>query len=152
MRVTLAAIVLAAWFTLAHGGATPEDLLRGQLLASDVAFPTQWSSAEEYAARLKKLHKPSLTYDKSGKLPIEYAAFFASQVNEPVSFVVYDVTDGISKKAKKASSEAPLGKGSRALFGKFTLSQAELPANRKYMLVVETSAGRTLAFGNVALR
>lgn len=60
MRVILVAAVLAGWFTLAHGGTTPEDLLKGQLLASDQAFPTKWSSPEEYAARLKKLHKPAL--------------------------------------------------------------------------------------------
>lgn len=152
VRITLVAIVLAGWFTLAHGATTPEDLLRGQLLASDQAFPTKWTSPDEYAARLKKLHQPTLTYDRSGKLPIEYAAFFATQAIEPLSFVVYDITEGVSRKVKKASFPTSAGKGGRALFGKYTLDQAKLPANRRYRLNIETAAGKALATGEIALR
>lgn len=152
MRVTLVAAVLSAWFTLALAAATPEDLLKGQLLASDQAFPTKWSNPEEYAARLKKHHKPALAYDANGKLTVEYAAFFASQVNDPVSFVAYDVADGIARKVKKASYETPLGKGSRALFGKVSLNKSDLPANRKYRFAIETAAGKPLAYNDVALR
>ena len=151
-RSLWATVVAATVVTLAQAASAPEDLLKGQLLASALPFPTRWANAEEYASRLKKLHQPTLTYDKEGKLPIGYAAFFASQVSEPVSLVVYDITEGVGRKVKKASSQPPVGKGSRALFGKYTLTQTELPANRNYMLVVETMAGKALASGNVALR
>ncbi len=85
-----------------RAAAKPEDILKGQLIISDSSFPLKWTSAAEYASRLKKLHKSSLFYDKkTGKLTIYYAAFFAQPVNDvQVNFVIYDITDGANAKAR----------------------------------------------------
>ncbi len=137
-----------------HAAAKPEDLLKGQLIINDASFPLKWTSAAEYASRLKKLHKSSLFYDKkTGKLTIYYAAFFAQPVNDvQVNFVIYDITNGANAKVKKGAWEAFLGrKGERALFNSVELDKEDIEMNKKYMFAIES--GRTIiAKGEITLR
>ncbi len=123
----------------AKGGA-PEDLLKGKLIISDASLPTKWTSPGEFAARLKKLHKGSLNYDKkTGKVQIYYAAFFEKPVNDlEVKFVVYDITNGVGSKTKKMSAEAFMNaKGQRVLFNAVELDKEDLEMNKKYLFTVE---------------
>ena len=137
-----------------HAAAKPEDILKGQLIINDSSFPLKWTSAAEYASRLKKLHKSSLFYDKkTGKLTIYYAAFFAQPVNDvQVNFVIYDITNGANAKAKKGAWEAFLGrKGERALFNSVELDKEDIEMNKKYLFAIES--GRTIiAKGEITLR
>ncbi len=137
-----------------HAAAKPEDILKGQLIINDSSFPLKWTSAAEYASRLKKLHKSSLFYDKkTGKLTIYYAAFFAQPVNDvQVNFVIYDITNGANAKVKKGAWEAFLGrKGERALFNSVELDKEDIEMNKKYLFAIES--GRTIiAKGEITLR
>ena len=137
-----------------RAAAKPEDILKGQLIISDSSFPLKWTSAAEYASRLKKLHKSSLFYDKkTGKLTIYYAAFFAQPVNDvQVNFVIYDITDGANAKAKKGAWEAFLGrKGERAIFNSVELDKEDIEMNKKYLFAIE-SRRVIIAKGEVTLR
>ena len=137
-----------------RAAAKPEDILKGQLIISDSSFPLKWTSAAEYASRLKKLHKSSLFYDKkTGKLTIYYAAFFAQPVNDvQVNFVIYDITNGANAKAKKGAWEAFLGrKGERALFNSVELDKEDIEMNKKYLFAIE-SRRVIIAKGEVTLR
>ena len=137
-----------------HAAAKPEDILKGQLIINDSSFPLKWTSAAEYASRLKKLHKSSLFYDKkTGKLTIYYAAFFAQPVNDvQVNFVIYDITNGANAKAKKGAWEAFLGrKGERALFNSVELDKEDIEMNKKYLFAIE-SGRQIIAKGEITLR
>ncbi|HNO68557.1 MAG TPA: hypothetical protein PKI49_08600 [Pseudomonadota bacterium] len=137
-----------------RAAAKPEDILKGQLIISDSSFPLKWTSAAEYASRLKKLHKSSLFYDKkTGKLTIYYAAFFAQPVNDvQVNFVIYDITNGANAKAKKGAWEAFLGrKGERALFNSVELDKEDIEMNKKYLFAIE-SGRQIIAKGEITLR
>ncbi len=137
-----------------RAAAKPEDILKGQLIISDSLFPLKWTSAAEYASRLKKLHKSSLFYDKkTGKLTIYYAAFFAQPVNDvQVNFVIYDITNGANAKAKKGAWEAFLGrKGERAIFNSVELDKEDIEMNKKYLFAIE-SRRVIIAKGEVTLR
>lgn len=125
----------------ASAASKPEDLLKGHMFISDSSFPLKWTSAAEYASRLKKLHKERLFYDKkTGKLTIYYAAFFASPVNDvQVDFVIYDITGGANAKVKKGSWEAFLGrKGERAIFNSVELDKEDIEMNKKYLFAIES--------------
>jgi hypothetical protein len=140
--------------SVVSAAAKPEDILKGQLLISDSSFPLKWTSAGEYASRLKKLHKSSLFYDKkTGKLTIYYAAFFAQPVNDvQVNFVIYDITDGANAKVKKGAWEAFLGrKGERVIFNSVELDKEDIEMNKKYLFAIE-SRHVIIAKGEMTLR
>lgn len=152
LKALLCGLVLAP--SVVSAAAKPEDLLKGQMFISDSSFPLKWTSAGEYASRLKKLHKPSLFYDKkTGKLTIYYAAFFAQPVNDvQVNFVIYDITGGANAKVKKGAWEAFLGrKGERAIFNSVELDKEDIEMNKKYLFAIE-SARVIIAKGEMLLR
>jgi len=132
-------------------GTLPEDLLKGRILISDRRFPTHWNSAASYAAQLKAMSRGTLWYDKkTGKVKIEYAAFFAQPVNDvQVDIVIYDVTNGAHE--RKASNEQFMTRGERVLFNSITLDKEDYEMNRKYRFVIE-SRHKPIATGEVILR
>jgi hypothetical protein len=132
-------------------GPAPEDLLKGRIIVSDHKLPMHWSSVSSYVAQLKKDNKETLWYDKkTGKLTIEYAAFFAKPLNDvQVDLVIYDITGG--KKDRRASSEQFMNRGERVLFNSVTFDKEDFEMNKKYRLVVE-SRHQVLAAGEFTLR
>ena len=140
--------------SLAHAAQMPEDILKGKLIVSTESLPTKWTSAAQFAARLKSLHKSSVTYDKkTGKVEIYYAGFFAQPVPDvQVNFVIYDITDKSAGKAKKGAWEAFLGrKGDRVIFNRVELDKEDLEMNKKYLLAIEFR-GRIIAQSELIIR
>ena len=139
---------------LARAAAMPEDLLKGKLIVSTESLPTKWTSAGQFASRLKSLHKSSVTYDKkTGKVEIYYAGFFAAPVPDvQVNFVIYDITDKAAGRAKKGSWEAFLGrKGDRVIFNRVELDKDDLEMNKKYLLAIEFR-GKIIASSELIVR
>src|SRR5262245_16280283 len=97
-------------------GPVPEDYLKGKIIISEKRLPTSWNSVPSYGSQLKGLNRGSMWYDKrTGKLTVQYAAFFAQPVNDvQVMLVLYDVTGGAHQ--QKVSTEQFMTKGDRVLF------------------------------------
>lgn len=151
VRLLVAVATLVATWPAHAKGPMPEDLLKGKVIISDQRIPLKWSSAGAYAAQLKGLNKGALWYDKkSGKVKIEYAAFFARPINDvQVNLVIYDVTGG--ERDRRGSWEQFMNKGDRALFNSITLDKEDFPINKKYRLVIE-DRGSAIASGEVIVR
>lgn len=148
----LAGLALGMAAETAHAkGQQPEDILKGKLIISDSKIPMSWDSPGAYAARLKSMSKSTLWYDKkTGKLKIEYAAFFASGINDvQVNLVIYDITNGA--KDRRGTWEQFTRKGDRVIFNSITLDKEDFEMNKKYRLVIE-DRGRPIASGEVIIR
>jgi hypothetical protein len=132
-------------------GAQPEDLLQGKLIISDQALPLSWNSVGAYVAKLKGMNKGTIWYDKkTGKVTLQYAAFFGKPVNDvQVELKIYDITDG--RRDFKNSTENFIRRGDRVLFNSATFDKEDYPMNRKYRITVE-SRGQILATGDIILR
>ena len=137
-----------------HAAQMPEDILKGKLIVSTESLPTKWSSAAQFASKLKSLHKSSVTYDKkTGKVEIYYAGFFAQPVPDvQVNFVIYDITDKAAGRAKKGAWEAFLGrKGDRVIFNRVELDKEDVEMNKKYLLAIEFR-GKIIASSELIVR
>jgi hypothetical protein len=148
--VTLLALCLLG--TVVHArGVAPEDLLKGKIIISDKRLPTSWSSPSSYVSQLKGLNKGSLWYDKkTGKLTVQYAAFFAQPVNDvQVMLVLYDITGGGHQ--QKVTTEQFMNKGDRVLFNSVVFDKEDINGNRKYMMTIEDRR-RVIASGTFILR
>ena len=148
--------VVAAFVLLTAGaaqakGPVPEDYLKGKVIISDKRLPTNWSSVSSYVSTLKGLNRGTLWYDKkSGKLTVQYAAFFAQPVNDvQVMLYLYDVTNGAH--LQKTSTEQFMAKGERVLFNAVEFDKEDIEGNKKYMMVLQ-SKGRVIASGTFILR
>src|SRR6478609_4326787 len=104
-KLLVAVIVLVAASFASAKGPVPEDFLKGRIIISDKPLPMKWNSVSSYVSQLKGLNKGTLWYDKkSGKLTVQYAAFFAKAVEDvQVNLVLYDVTGG--QHQQKVSTE-----------------------------------------------
>src|SRR5438132_10873851 len=113
MRTSILAAALAAALAapLYAKGPVPEDYLKGRIIISDKPLPTRWSSVSSYVAQLKTLNKGTLWYDKkSGKLTVQYAAFFGKAIEDvQVNLVLYDITNGAHQ--QKVSTENFMRRG-----------------------------------------
>ncbi len=150
--LVFAALAACAFASGAHAkGTMPEDLLAGKLIISDKPFPMHWNSVGSYVSQLKGMNKGTLWYDKkTGKLRLEYAAFFARPVDDvQVQLVIYDVTNGT--KEQKTSTENFMHRGDRVLFNTITLDKEDFPMNKKYLLAIQ-QRGKTIASGTVIVR
>jgi hypothetical protein len=129
----------------------PEDFLKGRVIISDKSIPTRWTSVGSYVAQLKGLNKGTIWYDKkTGKVTVQYAAFFAQPVNDvQVNLVIYDVTGGAH--TQKISSENFMNRGERVLFNSVTLDKEDLEGNKKYLFAIEFR-GRIIASNTFILR
>ncbi len=147
--VVLLALVLGS--VAAAKGPVPEDSLKGRIIISDKRLPTSWNSVSSYVSQLKGLNKGSLWYDKkTGKLTIQYAAFFAQPVNDvQVMLVLYDITGGAHQ--QKVTSEQFMTKGDRVLFNSVIFDKEDISGNRKYMMTIEDRR-RVIASGTFILR
>ena len=152
VKYAVAVAVLALPGAAGARGAMPEDLLRGKVIISDQKIPMKWSAVASYVSQLKGLNKPTLWYDKkTGKVRIEYAAFFAQPINDvQVNLVIYDVTDA-GRKDRRGTWEQFMTKGDRVLFNSITVDKEDFEMNKKYRLVIE-DRGRAIAAGEVILR
>jgi hypothetical protein len=132
-------------------GPTPEDLLKGRIIISDKRLPTSWTSPSSYVAQLKGLNKGTLWYDKkSGKLTVQYAAFFARPVNDvQVMLTLTDVTNGAHQ--QKATTEQFLAKGDRVIFNSVEFDKEDIEGNKKYLMTIATR-GQVIASGTFILR
>jgi hypothetical protein len=132
-------------------GPSPEDLLKGRLIISDKMLPTRWNSVGSYVSQLKSLNRETLWYDKkTGKLTIQYAAFFARPVDDvQVNLVVYDVTAGAHKQL--TSTENFMQRGDRVLFNSVIFDKEDIEGNKKVMLTIQ-DRGRIIASGTFTLR
>lgn len=132
-------------------GPVPEDYLKGKIIISDRRLPTSWSSVSSYVSTLKNMNKGTLWYDKkSGKLTIQYAAFFAQPVNDvQVMMFLYDITNGAH--TQKASTEQFMNKGDRVLFNSVEFDKEDIEGNKKYLITLN-SRGRIIASGTFILR
>jgi hypothetical protein len=132
-------------------GPAPEDLLKGKIIISDRPFPMHWNSASAYAAQLKGMNKATLWYDKkTGKVKVQYAAFFAKPLNDvQVDLVIYDITNGA--RDRKAATEQFMNRGERVLFNSVELDKEDYEMNKKYRFVIE-NRHQPLASGEFILR
>ncbi len=132
-------------------GPVPEDYLKGRIIISDKRLPTNWTSVGSYVSTMKGLNKGTLWYDKkTGKLTIQYAAFFAVPVNDvQVMMYLYDITNGAHQ--QKASTEQFMNKGDRVLFNSVEFDKEDIEGNKKYLLTL-TTRGRVIASGTFILR
>ena len=135
----------------AKGGGEPADLLKGKIIISDKRLPTNWSSPASYASQLKGMNKSTLWYDKkTGKLKIEYAAFFATKLDDvQCNLVIYDITNGA--RDRKATTEQFTHRGDRVIINSITLDKEDFEMNKKYRFVME-NRGKTLATGELIIR
>lgn len=149
MRTLLLLIALTAP-VLAKGPA-PEDFLKGRIIISDRALPSHWSSVGGYVSQMKGLNKGTLWYDKkTGKLTVQYAAFFAKPVDDvQVMLVLYDVTNGAH--TKKVETENFMQRGDRVLFNSVEFDKEDVEGNKKYMMTLE-DRHRIIASGTFILR
>jgi hypothetical protein len=152
-RFLLSALLLLGGFAtaLAKKGPVPEDSLKGKIIISDKPLPTKWNSVSSYVAQLKGLNKSTLWYDKkSGKLTVQYAAFFAQPVSDiQVNLVLYDVTGG--GRMQKVSTENFMQRGDRVLFNAVVFDKEDIEGNKKYMMAIE-DRHHIIASGTFTLR
>jgi hypothetical protein len=138
-KSALAALFVAISFVpgLASARAKPEDALKGRVIASEKSIPTNWSSVGSYVAQLKGMNKGTFWYDKkTGKVTVQYAAFFAQPVNDSqVMLVIYDITSGAH--TQKVATENFINHGDRVLFNSVTLDKEDLEGNKKYLFAIE---------------
>jgi hypothetical protein len=149
-RLVIAACVLLGAVAFAKGP-VPEDYLKGRVIVSDHSFPMSWSSVSSYVATIKNMNKGSLWYDKkTGKLTVQYAAFFAQPVNDvQVMLNLIDITNGAH--TQKVQTEQFMEKGKRVLFNSVVFDKEDIEGNKKYMLTI-TDRGRMIASGTFILR
>jgi hypothetical protein len=149
VTLVLLAAVLSA--QAKKGGPVPEDFLKGKIIISDKALPTHWNSVSSYVAQLKGLNRGTLWYDKkTGKLTVQYAAFFAQPVSDvQVNLVIYDVTNGAHQ--QKISTENFMQRGDRVLFNSVVFDKEDIEGNRKYLLAIEDRR-RIIASATLILR
>ncbi len=149
--VTMALVTMAAVASPAYAKQAPEDVLKGKVILSDKSIPTRWSSVGSYVSQLKGLNKGTFWYDKTtGKVTVQYAAFFAQPVNDvQVDLVIYDITNG--GHTMKVSSENFMNRGDRVLFNSVALDKQDIEGNKKYMLAIEFKH-RAIATGTFILR
>ncbi len=150
MKKLAALLLVLAPAALAKGPA-PEDFLKGKIIISDKALPTHWSSVGSYVSQLKALNRGTLWYDKkTGKLTVQYAAFFARPVEDvQVNLVLYDVTNG--QHTQKVSTENFMTKGDRVLFNSVVFDKEDIEGNKKYLITIEDRR-RVIASGTFILR
>jgi len=117
----------------------PEDFLKGKVILSEKSIPTRWNSVGSYVSQLKGLNKGVFWYDKkTGKVTVQYAAFFAQPVNDvQVNLVIYDVTNGAH--AQRISTENFMNRGDRVIFNAVTFDKEDLEGNKKYMFAIESN-------------
>lgn len=132
-------------------GPVPEDFLKGKIVISDKVIPTHWNSVGSYVAQLKGLNRGTMWYDKkSGKLTVQYAAFFAKPVDDvQVNLVLYDVTDG--QRQQKVTTENFMQRGDRVLFNSVVFDKEDIEGNRKYLMTIEDRR-RVIASATFILR
>jgi hypothetical protein len=147
----LAALVLLVGGVAMAKGPQPEDLLKGRIIISDKRLPTSWNSPSSYVAQLKGLNKGTLWYDKkSGKLTVQYAAFFARPVNDvQVMLTLTDITNGGHQ--QKATTEQFLARGDRVIFNAVEFDKEDIEGNKKYLMTIATR-GQVIATGTFILR
>ena len=152
-RLALAFVALLSMGSASSSakGQAPEDLLKGRVIISDSKIPSSWSSVGSYVSQLKSMNKSTLWYDKkTGKLKIEYVAFFSQPLNDvQVNLVIYDITNG--GKDRRGSWEQFMRRGDRVLFNSITLDKEDFEMNKKYRLVIE-DRGKVIASGEVIVR
>lgn len=129
----------------------PEDYLKGKIIITDKHIPTSWSSVPSYVSQLKGMSKGTMWYDKkSGKLTVQYAAFFSQPVNDvQVMLVLYDVTAGAHQ--QKVTSEQFMTRGDRVIFNSVVFDKEDIEGNRKYLMTIEDRK-RVIASGTFILR
>ncbi|HZS36295.1 MAG TPA: hypothetical protein VFF06_05685 [Polyangia bacterium] len=152
MRTSTVAVVLAVLaLPVLAKGPVPEDYLKGRIIISDKPLPTRWSSVSSFVSTLKNLNKGTLWYDKkSGKLTVQYAAFFAKPVEDvQVNLVLYDITNGAH--TQKVSTENFMTRGDRVLFNSVVFDKEDIEGNKKYMMTIEDRR-RVIASGTFILR
>jgi hypothetical protein len=132
-------------------GPVPEDYLKGKVIISDKKIPSSWNSVSSYVAQVKNMHKGTLWYDKkTGKLTVQYAAFFAKPVDDvQVNLVLYDITNGAQR--QKVSTEQFMNRGDRVLFNSVIFDKEDIEGNKKYLLTIEDRR-RVIASGTFILR
>jgi hypothetical protein len=148
-------LVIAAFLLLgglaSAKGPVPEDYLKGKVIISDRSFPMSWTSVSSYVSTLKNMNKGTLWYDKkTGKLTLQYAAFFSQPVNDvQVMLNLIDITGGAH--TQKVQTEQFMEKGKRVLFNSVVFDKEDIEGNKKYMLTI-TDRGRIIASGTFILR
>ena len=149
-KLALALALMLSPVAIAKGPA-PEDFLKGKIIISDKRIPTSWNSVSSYVSQVKGMSKGTLWYDKkSGKLTLQYAAFFGSPVNDvQVMLVLYDITGGAHQ--QKVSTEQFMNRGDRVLFNSVVFDKEDIEGNKKYLLTIEDRR-RIIASGTFILR
>ena len=88
--------------------------------------------------------------DLSGKLTVQYAAFFSKPVEDvQVNLVLYDITAGAH--TQKVSTENFMTRGDRVLFNSVVFDKEDIEGNKKYMMTIEDRR-RVIASGTFILR
>ena len=148
-KLAIAAVLFCS--LAAYAKTAPEDFLKGKIIISDKPLPTRWSSVSSYVSQMKNLNKGTLWYDKkSGKLTVQYAAFFAKPVDDvQVNLVLYDITGG--QHTQKVTTENFMTRGDRVLFNAVVFDKEDIEGNKKYLMTIEDRR-RVIASGTFILR
>jgi hypothetical protein len=125
--------------------------LGGRIIITDIRIPSSWSSVGSYISKVKSMNKGTLWYDKkTGKVTIQYAAFFAKPLDDvQVDLVIYDITNGA--RDRKHTDEQFMHRGDAVLFNSITLDKEDFEMNKKYRLVIE-SRHKPIASGELILK
>src|SRR5262249_14801188 len=120
-----------------YARAEPADALKGRVIVSEKNIPTSWNSVGSYVSQLKGMNKETFWYDKkTGKVTVQFAAFFAKPVNDvQVMLVIYDITGGAH--TQTTSTENFTNHGDRWLFNSVTCDKEDLEGNKKYLFAIE---------------
>ena len=149
-NLVIAAVLAVGTLSFARGP-VPEDYLKGKIIISDRSFPMSWTSVSSYVSTLKNMNKGTIWYDKkTGKVTLQYAAFFAQPVHDvQVMLNLIDITGGAH--TEKVQTEQFMEQGKRVLFNSVVFDKEDIEGNKKYLLTI-TNRGHIIAAGTFILR
>ncbi|MCA9526314.1 MAG: hypothetical protein KC549_08455 [Myxococcales bacterium] len=154
MHVRLLAATLLLLSLAAPAGAkkTAEDRLGGKIILSTKMFPRQFASDGAMVAHMKKAHTKAFRYDESGKIEVEFMAFFARpHTTTEFTGTIYDVTEG--RQVAGTFPIYPAQKETRVLQSGMTLNRETYAAERRYLFVITNGyRGAVLAEANFVLQ
>jgi hypothetical protein len=150
-NLAIAAFVMVFGVVASAKGPAPEDILKGRIIISDKRLPTSWTSVSSYVSQIKGMNRGTLWYDKkTGKLTVQYAAFFAQPVNDvQVTLFLYDITSGTHQ--QKTSTEQFMNRGERVLFNSVEFDKEDIEGNKKYLMTLNWR-NHIIASGTFILR
>lgn len=118
----------------------PADVFQGRIILAQKPFPASFSSDGAFVSYMKKADLKAFTFGESGKIPIEFMAFFARPVNvTQLQATLYDITE--TREMKDTFPIYPGQKDTRILASFMELDASLYEPERKYHLVITPGYG-----------